>query len=119
MRPAEQVWSDPDVASLSTHSRFFLCFGPFHFLLHASLALPSPCKLHRIELRYCSLIFLLNCFILSSVYLLFAWARGLRRGGSEVCSLPLCRFSLPKRILDSTHLVPVVGIQSSIFGFVY
>lgn len=23
MRPAEQVWSDPDVASLSTHSRFF------------------------------------------------------------------------------------------------
>lgn len=68
MRPAEQVWSDPDAASLFLYSlEVFSCFGPSHFLLHASLAPPSHCKLHGIELRYSSLIFLLNCFILSSV----------------------------------------------------
>lgn len=42
-------------------------------------------------------------------------ALGVALGGSEVHSLPLCRFL----ILDSTNLVPVVGIQSSTLGFVH
>ena len=94
MCPAKQVWSDPDVTAFSSHSGgFFPFFFFFCALVHPTfyLRLLTLCSL-TLSFTGCYLIvysfFILNHYILTSVYLLFAWAIGLKSGGSEVHSLP-------------------------------
>lgn len=91
MRPAEQVWSAPGTTSLS------LSLSPLALEVFPCLVRPTfrPTLLQPQALTVTSSLFthfLLDHFILMSVYLLFSWAIGLQSGGAEGRRLSLCSF---------------------------
>lgn len=97
MHPAEQVWSDPDMCSLSLLTRGFLVFlvhPTFYSMLLQLCPLTASSTGQNFVIVHS--LFLLNPFILASLCLLFAWARGLRSAGSEIRSLLLCHFLYKK-----------------------